>query len=432
MNKSFSIIAFFFTTIAFGQSKDQTKLDSIFKQIPDISVLQFAQTKNGLFCALSIKQPIDHKDTTKGFFKQRVILIHRGFDKIMAMETNGYEINYQNSGNEIEQQLGSNYLDIEHRYFGKSKPDSLQWNYLTYEQVANDLHHINQVFKSIYKSKWISMGYSRGGQNAIHYKYFFPNDVDATIPIVASIQEDYIDKRFFKFLDTIGTKECRDKILAVQQFVLSNKKQAIDKLKWYSKGQGLTFNYIGSIEKALEYCVLEYSFAFWQFGGDCSKIPTNKNLDDYLENVLEVSSLDYTGDKKAAELFPHYYMSETQSGYYGYDLANLSKYLKHFNGHPSANLPPKDVKYNAFDNSYLKNLINWLEEKGNNIIYINGSLDPYSSCRIIPSKKVNSKSYYLYNKDHVAAQSLKSMTSEMKKDFSETLSKMLGQTVEFK
>ena len=125
-------------------------------------------------------------------------------------------------------------------------------------------------------------------------------------------------------------------------------------------------------------------------------------------------------------------MSETQSGYYGYDLANLSKYLKHFNGHPSANLPPKDVKYNAFDNSYLKNLINWLEEKGNNIIYINGSLDPYSSCRIIPSKKVNSKSYYLYNKDHVAAQSLKSMTSEMKKDFSETLSKMLGQTVEFK
>lgn len=432
MKKYFIIAIFFLTVSANGQSSDQIKLDSIFKQIPDVSILQFAQIRNGLFCALSVKQPIDHKNPNKGYFNQRIILIHRGFDRINVMETNGYQINYQNSGNDIEKQLQANYLDIEHRYFGESKPDSLQWEYLTYEQEAEDLHHINQIFKSIYKNKWISIGYSRGGQNAIHYKYFFPNDVDVTIPIVASIQEDYIDKRFFKFLDTIGTKECRNKILAVQQYLLVNKKQVLDKLNWYAKGQELTFDYMGSLEKAFEYCILEYPFAFWQFGSDCSKIPTNKNLDDYLENVLEVSSLEYAGDKKAAELFPHYYMSESQSGYYGYDLTNLSKYLKYYKGLPSANLPPKNIKFKPFDNTYLKTLVKWLDENGNNMIYINGSLDPYSSCRVIPSKKVNSKSYYLINKDHVASQSLKSMTDEMRKDFSETLSKMLGEPIEFK
>ncbi len=36
---------------------------------------------------LKIRQPIDHSDTAKGFFYQRVFLSHRGFDKLTVIAT---------------------------------------------------------------------------------------------------------------------------------------------------------------------------------------------------------------------------------------------------------------------------------------------------------------------------------------------------------
>ena len=67
-------------------------------------------------------------------------------------------------------------------FFGKSIPDSMKWEYLTVEQAAADLHTINQLFRKIYKGKWISTGISKGGQTTLYFKYFYPEDVDIAIP----------------------------------------------------------------------------------------------------------------------------------------------------------------------------------------------------------------------------------------------------------
>ena len=203
---------------------------------------------------LLVKQPIDHNDPAKGYFFQQVMVRSRGFDRPTVMETEGYELSQAES--EIERVLNANQIDIEQRYFGKSKPDSLQWQYLTYEQCAADLHHINQIFKTIYKGKWVSTGSSRGGQNAIFYRYYYPDDVDATIALVAPMMKSLYDDREFKFLDTIGTKECRDKILHVQTFLLKNKGKALEMLSEEAKRKHYTFNYLGSIDKAFEYCIM--------------------------------------------------------------------------------------------------------------------------------------------------------------------------------
>ncbi len=131
---------------------------------------------------LLIKQPIDHQHPEKGFFYQRVQLTHKGFNKPTVMETEGYWLWNGGTGNEIESILNANNLDVEYRYYGKSLPDSIDWQYLTLEQATADLHHINELFKIIYTNKFISTGISKGGETTIYYKYFYPDDVALSVP----------------------------------------------------------------------------------------------------------------------------------------------------------------------------------------------------------------------------------------------------------
>ena len=101
---------------------------------------------------------------------------------------------------------------MEHRYFGESMPDSLNYNYLNLKQATADLHHIRQLFGQIYTGKWVSTGVSKGGATTIFYRYFYPEDVDASVPYVAPVNREQEDQRLYRFLDTIGTDQCREKI----------------------------------------------------------------------------------------------------------------------------------------------------------------------------------------------------------------------------
>ena len=66
--------------------------------------------------------------------------------------------------------LQANQLFVEHRYFGKSVPDSVTWQDLTVENAAADQHHIVQIFKKIYTQKWVSTGISKGGETALYHR----------------------------------------------------------------------------------------------------------------------------------------------------------------------------------------------------------------------------------------------------------------------
>ena len=72
----------------------------------------------------------------------------------MVIETHGYQMS--KGRNEVEQILDANNIGVEYRFFGKSLPDSLQWEYLTIEQATADLHAIHELLKEIDKGKWIS------------------------------------------------------------------------------------------------------------------------------------------------------------------------------------------------------------------------------------------------------------------------------------
>ena len=266
-------LCFLLSALVLSAQADEKKLERALYDLPDLSFTKISQP--GQFpvqYGLRIRQFVDHNDPSKGYFFQRVILTHRGFERPTVMNTQGYELNFGKS--ELEVALEANSLNIEHRFFGESRPDSMLWKYLTLEQATADLHHINQLFKNLYKGKWISTGISKGGQTTIFYKYFYPTDVDVWVPYVAPFNNSLEDQRIYAFLDTVGPAECRKKIFDFQKYMLENEDKALEKLKWYAKGANLTFNYLdNSLGKAFEYTVLEYSFSFWQWGSDCASIP---------------------------------------------------------------------------------------------------------------------------------------------------------------
>jgi hypothetical protein len=421
-----SFIFFCLFNQAFAQN-DETELEKALFDLPGVQFKKYSKPGDKyLKYVINVKQPLDHRHPEKGSFYQQIVLTHKGFDRPTVMETEGYEGGY--GGNEIEKLLDANNINVEHRYFGTSRPASMQWEYLTFEQSTADLHAVNQLFRKLYNNKWISTGISRGGQTAIYYKKFYPDDIDLTIPYVAPIPNDLEDKRIYHFLDTIGSAECRKKIFEVQKFLLQHEKEAVDKLKWYAKGKGLTFNYFGNLEKAYEIYILEYPFSFWQIGFiSCDSIPTNKNVDDYLSHLLTgVGGIEFLSDKSINQWIAHNYMAKTQMGYYSYNLAPYKKYLRFVTGeNPSGAFVPDSIQMRPYDISFTRGIIDWLEEKGNNILYIYGSIDTWSAVRVIPSAKVNSKSFIIPGANHYAAR-VKKMSPEMQKEFVESIRQMTG------
>lgn len=413
-----SIILIFVTTFSFAQSIEDALFD-----LEGVKFTKVADNKYECF----VKQMVDHDNPEKGTFYQRLELTHVGFDAPNVMNTQGYQLN--RGKNEVATILNANYINIEHRYCGKSVPSPLDWEYLNLEQATADLHHINQLFKKIYNGKWVSTGISKGGQTTIFYRYFYPNDVDVSFPYVAPLNLSFEEKRIYKFLDTIGTKACRDKIFHVQKTLLENREEVLGKLKWFAKASKYKFEYLGGLEAAFEYAVLEYSFSFWQWGSDCDDLPTGDTLDNYIQSFIDIVGLSFYDDRSMKMFGPHYYQASAQMGYYGFETKRFGDLIKVLPKNPHASFAPTSAGKVPFNNDVPKKAAKWLEKNGNNFIYINGANDTWSATRVIPTKKVNALYFNMVGKHHGNAR-IKNLTDAQKAVLKETLEEWLGVKVD--
>lgn len=370
--------------------------DVIFNEIESLD-------KDAIAYELKIKQPIDHSNPDAGYFYQRAFLNHKSKTKPTVFVTEGYTCR-SNWPTELSQLLDANQLAVEHRYFGKSIPDSVGYEFLNLEQATADLHHINKIFKEIYPDSWVSTGVSKGGVTTIFYKYFYPDDVDASVPYVAPINREFEEQRIYHFFDTISTKKCRKKIYDFQIRVLENRSEILPLIKFYSLGASLSFTYL-SMEEAFELAVLEYPFSFFQWGHDCDNIPdkhaTNEELAAYL---LEVSGVDFFGDKSMKTFASHYYQSAQQMGYYGYETEDFKDYLVALDplDNPHAAFVPNKEEV-EFDGSLLDSINNWLPVNGNRIIYIYGAVDTWSASAVPYSENVDALWFMMPGKHHGSA-----------------------------
>ena len=407
----------------------QTELEKMLFEMPDV-IFTKINTPEGYKAAykLMVKQPLDHKNESAGHFYQKVYYSHLGKENPTAIITNGYNKD-RNNITEVARLTSANQLNVEHRYFGESMPETMDYQYLNFEQVTADLHRIRTLFAEIYDGKWISTGISKGGTTTIFYKYFYPEDVDVSIPYVAPLNYEYEEKRIYEFLDNVGSDECRKDIYNIQKDLLRKSDEVIPLLKWYIKGRGLSFNYL-SPEEAFEYAVLELPFSFWQYGHDCSIIPNDKTLDEQIDYLLNIVGLDFFSDRDMEAYGSHYYQSATQMGYYGYeteDFKGLLKYLP-YKPHPHAAFVPNKMDV-EWDGTLTNKVAKWIEEKGNQMLYINGAIDTWSATAVPPSENVDSKWFFMKGKHHANAR-IKNMTSEERSIFIDALERWLKMKIE--
>src|SRR5262249_7560777 len=119
--------------------------------------------------------------------------------------------------------LGANQLFVEHRFFPPSTPTPLDWTDLTIFQAAGDHHRIFTALKPLLPKKWAASGASKGGMTAVYYRFFYPHDMDVTVPYVAPNSYSTHDPRYVRFLEHVGPADCRAKLKAAQRAILSHR-----------------------------------------------------------------------------------------------------------------------------------------------------------------------------------------------------------------
>lgn len=429
MKKSIFTLLLIFGLLPFVNAQTET-LEQLLYDLPDVifTKIETPDTYEASY-ELKIKQPLDHKNPSKGHFYQRAYLSHKDFKLPTVMITEGYTAN-RNGIDELTHFIDANQLRIEHRYFGKSNPTEIDYQYLTLEQVAGDLHHINTLFRNLYPSKWISTGRSKGGATTLFYRYFYPEDVDVSVNYVGPINTSFEEQKVYKFLDTVGTAECRAKIEKFQRHVLKNKAKILPFIKAYSIGANAHFTY-HSIEKAFEFAVMEYPFSFWQYGSNCNFIPdeTASAFDSFLY-LTSVSDITFFSDQTMIDYASHYYQSANEFGYYGYSTSKFKGLLNELSTdkNPHAAFTPNHMKV-PFNDKPLNALNAWLPKHGNKIIHIYGALDTWSASAVPPSNKVDALWFMMKGKHHGTA-NITEMTENERGKLTKALERWLSIKIE--
>ncbi len=325
---------------------------------------------------IMLKQPLDHNDPEAGEFRQWIRLSHVDLSQPVVLITEGYTTRARsNPVQELSEFLNANQVRVEHRYFGKSMPDSMIWDYLNIKQAAADHHRIVALFKTIYPGKWVSTGWSKGGQTAMYHRRFYPEDVHVTVAYDSPLNFSLEDPRIDAFFDNVGTEFCRKKLIQFQRIVLSRKDTMLPLVQSYAEERNYSYS-IGE-EKALEYVVLEYPFSFWQYHKiDCDSIPDKEAPDqkvfDHLKKVVSFSS--YTDRSMNSQSM---YQFSTELGYYGYVQKNVKDLLSS-DTYPNSAYAPQvaSLKYRP---EPMLDINQWLQEHGERMLYIYAELDPWSA-----------------------------------------------------
>lgn len=379
---AFLLLALLFVSGAVSAQTDLQKKLSQISAITETKPLE--STRFSEKYVTYFTQPLDHRHPEKGSFRQRVIVSHVGFDRPTVLVTEGYGAAYALNPKyreELSQLLDANMVFVEYRYFLESTPEPKDWQYLTAESSADDLHAVRDAFKSIYPGKWLATGISKGGQTTMLYRTFYPDDVDVSVPYVAPLCYGVEDGRHEPFLRKVSTPEDRKKIEDYQLEVLKRKATLLPRFEQYCNEKEMKFR--APVEEIYDFCVLEYSFALWQWGTPISSIPaTTASDDDIFKHLLDISNPNYFIAEHPTTSFN--VQAARELGYYGYDIKPFKKYLsiKSSKGYLHRLMLPDELKGMPFDKTLGKKITKFLKENDPKMIFIYGQNDPWTAAGV--------------------------------------------------
>lgn len=341
---------------------------------------------------LFVEQPVDHSDPSKGTYRQRVIVMVADYNAPTVLVTEGYGAAYglnPRYREEISNLLNTNIVLVEHRYFMESIPfkqddssitdETLDWSYMNAPNQAADLHNVNQLFRKIFPSKWVATGISKGGQTTMFYTAYYPQDIDVSVPYVGPLCRAAEDGRHEPFLENyVGTPQDRAKIKAFQTEFLKRRATIRPLFEKLSREKGYTYKI--PLDAVYDYCVLEFPFAFWQWGNPVSSVPDPETATDeqMFKTLVAASGPDYFAEGSASA--PFFVQAATELGYYGYDTKPFKGLLtiKDAKGYLNRLFVPQSQTF-KFDTYLYKKVKAFLADTDSKMIFIYGQYDPWSS-----------------------------------------------------
>ncbi|MDP2386255.1 MAG: S28 family serine protease [Bacteroidota bacterium] len=372
-------ILFILLTLSFFTAFSQTNIfQDKFSKLFDFSIIPKTNINFKEYYEITIQQSADHSNP-KSKFNQRIYIGFQDFSAPTVIVTDGYAIDYASKpdySNELAKELKANIVVVEHRFFGKSVPDSIEWKLLTLKQAADDYHFIKSMLGKILTGKWLSTGISKGGQAALSYKMFYPKDISAVVAYgtaVKSKQTVFTDT----ILSNLSQTVCGKKITELQNYLFRHKNILLPYFAAFVSQKNYNFTPLDN-ETVLDYLLLELPFSFWQNGNKCEDIPdttnTPSNLTNYLIKVVPPRFFSTTNKK---QLEPSFYMFYHELGYYEYNTTPFIKYLKQKNYSNNYFAPPNTTI--QFDDTFQKTVGTFVSSSSSkNVFFIYGQNDPWA------------------------------------------------------
>lgn len=429
------------SVVAFAGDGVLEKLQQI-PQISNIKKLEVSPFRE--YYEFWFTQPVDHRNAEAGTFRQKVLLGHLSDDAPVIVELEGYAIGSAKAG-ELAGLFKGNQLTIEHRFFDKSVPEGgIPWEYLTIKQAADDHHAIIQTIKQqLYPaSKWVSTGISKGGQTTIFHRYFYPDDVDVSVPYVAPLNLEYVDPRLDKFLNKLGMvkegvgsffgtgsvpEDCRYSIRDFQMLCFKHLEELLPHLKRTATENGYTFKKVGGEERALQLMILEYPFAFWQWGNSCEEIPDTEEAGDWEEifdYLAKISTPDFFEDSYIERMLPFFYAALTETGMYDYNIKPFKKFLEDNKNIDFSFTWPEGVERKPFNAAQMKKINEWLQTDAEKILFVYGGSDPWYATAVDLKKNDKCRKYVRGDMSHACR--IKDIDPVSREDLIETLREWLS------
>lgn len=432
MKKTFYLVLVLL--LSFSAAANASELTDLLAKIPAISNVQPLDNDAGFSEKYSMEftHPVDYGNAAAGLFTQRVILMHIGFDRPTIVVTEGYGAGYAFSPRyreELSRYFNANIVFCEYRFFGPSTPKGCPWQYMTYENSLNDLHEVVTALKSIYKGKWIATGVSKGGTTTMCYRAYFPDDVDVSVPYVAPLTRALEDGRHEPFIENqTGTPVLRQLVHDDQMWFLSRKNDLLPLFEAECNKRGYHFR--TSVSEIYDYWVLEYSFAYWQWGTKreniVSRHASNQEVVDWMFQFNDPSYFAIE-----TPYVPFNYQAAHEIGYYGYDTKPFAPYLQNLDTHNYMLriMMPDSLQNTKFDKTLYKTVKKYLEKNDPKMLYIYGEWDPWTASGVYPwldtSHKKNLQIYVQPMGSHGSR--IGNMPAVMKEKILRQLSDWLGE-----
>ncbi len=423
---------------------------------------------------ITFEQPLDWADPSKGTFPQRVEVFINSNPRITVMETEGYCLNDQrskfadiiNPPQETVAMFDGNYVDVEQRFFGESRPKDLSnegtkyWEYLTSENSAGDYHKIYTELSKVLSDKWIAEGTSRGGLMCNVYGYYYPDDMYVYVPYVAPCSDGMDDDRFYSFVNTeagetaLGEEEAkrqRKLVLDFQVEAMRYKSDLLPKFKKELKKQ----SYVDGVSECVLYdmVVLDAGVQFWQYAHDINQITqvldmpanTKKEIKAKQKAVYKLLLSLQKPEDWATDFiaFPYYVGTAKEYGQYHYDFSYLREALE------DEGIGDTISVTEEMENDFLQNLV-FNEEQRKVFVYdpsfrqaliesmstthakhmmIVGGTDPWRSVAIQPEDYENENIKYYINPNYPHTSKMNNLPDDMRKESFETMGEWLDEEV---